>query len=109
MAERDRALLNIYSVIGSESRQWPTHQPIGGKAFADFMVAPETQMVIRNFGVEKFGQSLFLPVAGKSMEAMIRFWVLRDLDSPTLLEIASSFFLRCKRVATDPVQIANTL
>ena len=50
---------------GSESRQWPTHQPIGGKAFADFMVAPETQMVIRNVGVEKFGQSLFLPVAGK--------------------------------------------
>jgi len=87
----------------------PRINSIGGKAFADFMVAPETQIVIRNFGVEKFGQSLFLPVAGKSMEAMIRFWVLRDLDSPMLLEIASSFFLRCKRVATDPVQIANTL
>ena len=70
LVERDRALLNIYSVIGSESRQWPTHQPIGGKAFADFMVAPETQIVIRNFGVEKFGQSLFLPVAGKRKDEL---------------------------------------
>ena len=29
------------------------------------MVAPETQTVIKDFGVEKFGQSLFVPVAGK--------------------------------------------
>jgi len=29
------------------------------------MVAPETQDVIRNFGVKKFGQSLFAPIAGK--------------------------------------------
>ena len=98
LVERDRALLNIYSVMEVNPANGPRINSIGGKAFADFMVAPETQVVIRNFGVEKFGQSLFLPVAGKSMEAMIRFWVLRDLDSPTLLGIASSFSLRCKRV-----------
>jgi len=43
----------------------PRINAIGGKAFGDFMVAPETQRVIRNFGVEKFGQSFFLPLAGK--------------------------------------------
>jgi len=42
----------------------------GGKAFADFMVAPQTQNVIKNFGVDKFGQSLFVPVAGKKEEEL---------------------------------------
>jgi tungstate transport system substrate-binding protein len=38
----------------------------GGKAFADFMVAPDTQKVIGQFGVDKYGQQLFVPDAGKS-------------------------------------------
>jgi len=37
----------------------------GGKAFADFMVSPQTQAVIRTYGVEKYGQPLFFPDAGK--------------------------------------------
>jgi tungstate transport system substrate-binding protein len=40
----------------------------GGKAFADFMVSPEAQNLIKSFGVEKFGQPLFVPVAGKREE-----------------------------------------
>jgi tungstate transport system substrate-binding protein len=43
----------------------PRINAAGGKAFADFMVAPQAQNVIKNFGVEKFGESLFVPVAGK--------------------------------------------
>ena len=46
----------------------PKVNAAGGKAFADFLVAPQTQAVIRNFGVEKFGQSLFIPVANKKEE-----------------------------------------
>jgi len=42
----------------------------GGKAFADFMVSKETQEVIRTFGVEKFGEPLFFPDAGKNEEAL---------------------------------------
>jgi len=38
----------------------------GGKAFADFMVAPETQAAIKTFGVAKFGHPLFVPIAGKT-------------------------------------------
>ncbi|HYY25958.1 MAG TPA: hypothetical protein VE689_10730 [Candidatus Udaeobacter sp.] len=34
------------------------------------MVALQTQTVIKNFGVEKFGQSLFVPVAGKKEEEL---------------------------------------
>jgi hypothetical protein len=32
------------------------------------MLAPETQAVIKLFGVDKYGQALFVPVAGKKDE-----------------------------------------
>ena len=65
LIEGDKALLNIYSVMEVNPANGPRVNSAGGKAFADFMVAPQTQNVIRSFGVEKFGQSLFVPVAGK--------------------------------------------
>jgi tungstate transport system substrate-binding protein len=42
----------------------PKVNAAGGKAFADFMVAPETQNVIKTFGLDKYGQPLFVPIAG---------------------------------------------
>jgi tungstate transport system substrate-binding protein len=65
LGEGDKALLNIYSVMEVNPANGPRINTAGGKAFADFMVAPQTQSVIKNFGVEKFSQPLFLPVAGK--------------------------------------------
>jgi len=68
MVEGDPALLNVYHVMPVNSDKFP-NVPIntaGGKAFADFMVAPETQQVIGEFGKERFGQPLFVPDAGKS-------------------------------------------
>jgi tungstate transport system substrate-binding protein len=35
-------------------------------AFAAFLVAPDTQKVIGEFGLDKYGQPLFAPDAGKS-------------------------------------------
>jgi tungstate transport system substrate-binding protein len=70
LIEGDRALLNIYSVMEVNPANGPRINVAGGKAFADFMVAPQTQDVIRNFGVEKFGRSLFVPVAGKKEEGL---------------------------------------
>ncbi|MBM4308634.1 MAG: tungsten ABC transporter substrate-binding protein, partial [Deltaproteobacteria bacterium] len=49
---------------------WPKVNAAGGKAFADFMVAKETQEIIRTFGVEKFGSPLFFPDAGKKEEEL---------------------------------------
>ena len=69
LIEGDRALLNIYSVMEVNPANGPRINSVGGKAFADFMVAPETQNVIRNFG-KKFGQSLFIPVAGKKEDEL---------------------------------------
>lgn len=60
----DRVLLNIYSVIEVNPANGPRINVVGGKAFADFMVSPSIQKIVQGFGVEKFGQSLFVPVAG---------------------------------------------
>lgn len=70
LIEGDRALLNIYSVMEVNPANGPRINSKGGNAFADFMVAPQTQDVIRKFGVEKFGESLFFPVAGKKEEEL---------------------------------------
>jgi tungstate transport system substrate-binding protein len=70
LIEGDRALLNIYSVLEVNLANGPRINSAGGKAFADFMVSPQTQKAIQGFGVEKFGQSLFIPVAGKKEEEL---------------------------------------
>lgn len=66
LVEKDKPLLNIYSVMEINPANGPRVNTAGGKAFADFMVAPETQAVIKTFGVDKFGQPLFVPIAGKT-------------------------------------------
>jgi len=68
MVEGDKLLLNIYSVMEVNPANGPKVNAAGGKAFAAFMLAPETQAVIRSFGVEKYGQPLFVPIAGKKDE-----------------------------------------
>jgi tungstate transport system substrate-binding protein len=68
LAEGDAILLNIYHVIQVNPAKFAKINAAGGKAFADFMVAKETQDVIRTFGVDKFGAPLFFPDAGKKVE-----------------------------------------
>jgi tungstate transport system substrate-binding protein len=68
LVEKDRPLLNIYSVMEVNPENGPRINVAGGKAFADFMLSPETQAVIRTFGLDKYGQPLFVPVAGKRDE-----------------------------------------
>jgi tungstate transport system substrate-binding protein len=68
MVEGDGPLLNIYSVMEVNPANGPRVNVAGGKAFADFMLAPETQAVIKTFGVDKYGQPLFVPIAGKKDE-----------------------------------------
>jgi tungstate transport system substrate-binding protein len=68
LVEGDRDLLNIYHVIDVNPAMWPKVNAGGAKAFADFMVSPETQAVIKALGVDKFGSPLFFPDAGKRVE-----------------------------------------
>ena len=71
LVEGDRPLLNVYSVLEVNPANGPRVNTAGGKAFADFMVAPDTQRVIKTFGLEKFGQPLFVPVAGMEEAASL--------------------------------------
>jgi len=68
LVEKDRPLLNIYSVMEVNPANGPRVNGAGGKAFAKFMVSPEVQAVIKTFGVDKYGQPLFVPIAGKKDE-----------------------------------------
>jgi tungstate transport system substrate-binding protein len=70
IVEGDRMLLNIYSVMEVNPANGPRVNAAGGKAFADFMVSSEAQNLIKSFGVEKFGQPLFVPVADKREEEL---------------------------------------
>jgi tungstate transport system substrate-binding protein len=68
LVEKDRPLLNVYSVMQVNPANGPRVNAAGGKAFADFMLTPEVQAMIRTFGVEKYGQPLFVPIGGKKEE-----------------------------------------
>jgi tungstate transport system substrate-binding protein len=70
LVERDKPLLNIYSVMEVNPSRFPKVNASGGKAFADFMVSAEAQAIIKTFGVEKFGEPLFFPDAGKREEEL---------------------------------------
>jgi len=67
LSEGDKSLLNIYHVMQVSPEKFGKVNAEGGKAFVEFMVAPETQKMIGDFGKDKFGQSLFFPDAGKKM------------------------------------------
>jgi len=68
LVEGDAVLLNIYHVMEVNPQKWPKVNIAAAKAFADFMVAKETQEIIKTFGVDKYGSPLFFPDAGKKVE-----------------------------------------
>lgn len=60
----DRPLLNLYSVMEVNPANGPKVNVAGGKAFADFILRPEVQEIIKTFGMDKYRQPLFIPTAG---------------------------------------------
>jgi tungstate transport system substrate-binding protein len=66
LVEKDNALLNVYHVITVDPAKWPKVNYEGATAFLNFMVDPATQEVIAKFGVDKYGQQLFIPDADKT-------------------------------------------
>jgi tungstate transport system substrate-binding protein len=66
LLEGDPALLNVYHVMQVNPEQFDGVDAEGAQAFVEFMVSDEAQQMIRDFGVQEFGQPLFFPDAGKS-------------------------------------------
>lgn len=69
--EGDPSLLNIYHVMQVNPERSSNVQGESAAAFVEFMVSDEAQAIIAEFGVEKFGQPLFVPDAGLT-EADVR-------------------------------------
>ena len=65
--EGDPRLLNIYHVMQVNPDRSSNVQGESAAAFVDFMVSDEAQAVIAEFGIEKFGQALFVPDAGRTV------------------------------------------
>ena len=65
LSEGDKPLLNIYHVMQVNPEKFSKVNTAGAKAFVEFMIAPETQKVIGEFGKDKYGASLFFPDAVK--------------------------------------------
>ncbi|WP_066638854.1 substrate-binding domain-containing protein [Desulfolucanica intricata] len=70
LLEGDKTLLNIYHVMQVNPDKFSKVNKDGGKAFVEFMTAPETQKIIEDFGKDKYGEPLFFPDAGKSEEEL---------------------------------------
>jgi tungstate transport system substrate-binding protein len=66
LVEGDNSLLNVYHVITVNPDKWPKVNSEGAMAFYQFMLESSTQDVISKFGIDKYGQQLFIPDATKT-------------------------------------------
>lgn len=66
LVEGDEILLNIYHVMTVNPDLWENINYEAALAFAEFMTSDETQAIIREFGIDKYGQPLFFPDADKT-------------------------------------------
>ena len=66
LLEGDPSLINPYHVMLVNPEKWPAVNRQGAKAWSDFLLSPEGQALIEQFGKSDFGMPLFIPDAGKS-------------------------------------------
>jgi tungstate transport system substrate-binding protein len=67
VVDGDPALLNVYHAMPVNPAKFAgLVNGLGGKAFADFLVAARTQEIISAFGHQEYGEALFVGDAGKS-------------------------------------------
>ncbi len=62
LVEGEADLLNVYHVITLDPEKHPGVDIRGAEAFKEFLLSPDTQKLIGEFGRDKFGVPLFKPV-----------------------------------------------
>ncbi|MGB9868235.1 MAG: substrate-binding domain-containing protein [Bacillota bacterium] len=65
LLEGDPQLFNVYHVMEVNPQRFSKVNAAGAKAFSQFIVSDEAQKVIGEFGLNEYGQQLFVPDAGK--------------------------------------------
>ncbi|MBA3415757.1 MAG: substrate-binding domain-containing protein [Chloroflexia bacterium] len=68
--EGDPALLNVYHVIAVNPANGRNIDEAGGQAFLAFVLSPEAQVLIAEFGTDRFGEPLFTPCADNACGAL---------------------------------------
>jgi tungstate transport system substrate-binding protein len=63
ICEGDTKLFNQYSVIAVSTDKYPDVKIDAANAFIEWICSAEVQELIRQFGVEEFGEPLFVPNA----------------------------------------------
>jgi tungstate transport system substrate-binding protein len=72
LLEGDPAFLNVYHVMEVTPEKSSKVNAAGGKAFADFLLSATAQDLLKTFGVDKYGEALFHPDAGKTEEDVLK-------------------------------------
>ncbi len=68
LVEGDPALFDMYYLIPVNPQGSPKINAAGSQALLDFLSSPEIQEIIRQFGVDTYGQQVFFPVEVKKEE-----------------------------------------
>ncbi len=71
VVEKDPPLINLYHVITVNPLRFPRVNRAGADAFANYLVSQRAQSLIGTFGVDRFGQPLFFPDAGKRDDEVV--------------------------------------
>lgn len=71
VVEKDPPLTNLYHVITVSPKKSARLNVEGANAFADYLLSARTQELIGKFGVDRFGEPLFFPDAGKREEDLL--------------------------------------
>ncbi len=69
LIDKDPPLINIYHVITVSPKKFSGLNVEGANAFADHLLSADAQAIIAKFGVDKYGEPLFFPDAGKTEDA----------------------------------------
>ena len=56
-------LLNVYAAMPVNPEKHPDVNYEGAQNFVNFLISPEGQEIIRNYGKEQYGQPLFIPIS----------------------------------------------
>ena len=76
------SLLNIYSVMTVYNDKQPVDKIKMANNFVNFLISPQTQAEIGNFGVDKYGKALFTPMS-VSVPTATAGWV-GDYSTPAM-------------------------
>jgi tungstate transport system substrate-binding protein len=70
LRENDGPLLNVYHVIQVDPAKSDKVNGDGAAAFISFLISPEVQRMIGEYGTDRFGQPLFVPDYGKDIRSL---------------------------------------